>query len=185
MARSVVLVVAAFGLVSAAAGDARAQSAPADAADATGAPSSQAILFEPLRLALLSEVPPTGRGLPGCADHLEAAGTATAATFGAPMQSVFAHTLLPRLTLFGFSRAGCPADAVIGGGLVYVVPLRPKVFFVTGLGTVLQPRIDGQPPVVHAVGRADVVFDRGAGRSLHVGVRAGGRAPGLTFGGIF
>lgn len=183
-----------------AAGDARAQSAivgpprvtwagaPSDAQGAAGvhAPSSSSILFEPLRLGLLGETFPMDRLEPGCDRHLEAAGTATAATAGAPMQSLFARRLLPGLTLFGMSRGGCAVGAAIGAGLTYVVPLAPKIFFVAGFGAIGTPPIPGYRRLdVRPLARVDLVFDRGGGRSWNVGVRANGRTSGVSFGGIF
>lgn len=161
--------------------------APGDASGSppSGAPSSQAILFEPLRLGLLGDAHPVWQSEPGCSDHLEATGNATASSAGAPMQLLYARTLLRRLTLFGMSRGGCAVDAGAGGGLVYVVPLRPQVFFVAGFGTFVQPPYGNRPAMVHSQGRADVVFDRGDGRSWSVGLRTTGRAAGLSFGGIF
>lgn len=161
--------------------------APGDASGSTGstAPSSQAILFEPLRLGLLGDVAPMSAGEPGCADRVEAAGNATASSSGAPMQSLAARTLAPRLTLFGMSRAGCAIDAGMGGGLVYVVPLRPSVFFVAGFGTLVQPPYGARPAIVHTQGRADVVFDRGQGRSWSFGLKTTARTAGVSFGGIF
>lgn len=161
--------------------------APSDASGSAGraAPSSQAILFEPLRLGLLGDIAPMSAGEPGCADRVEAAGNATASSSGAPMQALAARALAPRLTLFGLSRAGCPVDAGIGAGLVYVVPLRPSVFFVAGFGTLVQPRYGERPAIVHTQARADLVFDRGQGRSWNVGLRTTARTAGVSFGGIF
>lgn len=161
--------------------------APGDMTGRSGAraPSSQAILFEPLRLGMLGDVPPMSPGDPGCRDHLEAIGNATASSAGAPLQFLHARTLAPRLTLFGMSRAGCAVDAAIGGGLVYVVPLRPKMFFVLGVSTLVQPAYGGRPAIVRPQVRADVVFDRGGGRSWNVGIRSTGATSGVSFGGIF
>ena len=150
-------------------------------------PSDPSILFEPLRLGLISEVAPMSANEPGCSDRVEMTGSLTAATAGMPMQYLRAVRLAPRLTLIGFSRAGCPIDSAIAGGLTYVVPLRPSMYFVTSAGVLVQPPY-GQvrPLTVIPQVRADVVFDRGEGRSWSVGVktnRHGG--PSLTFGGIF
>ncbi len=196
--RASLAIVAAIALTCVAA-DARAQSAivgpppvrwigaPSDASGSAGsiAPTSQAILFEPLRLGLLGGVAPMSATEPGCADRVEATGNTTASSAGGPMQSMTARTLVPRLTLFGMSRAGCPVDAGAGGGLLYVVPLRPSVFFVAGIGTFIQPPYGQRPAVVHTQGRADVVIDRGQGRSWSFGLKTTGRAAGLSFGGIF
>jgi hypothetical protein len=152
-------------------------------------PSNPSILFEPLRLGLMSDVPSRAAGEPGCSDRIETTGGFTAAGAGTPMQFMRALPLplVPRLTLVGFSRAGCPIDAVIGGGLTYVVPLRPSVFFVTSAGALLQPPYGQRPLAIIPQARADVVFDRGEGRSWSVGVRTnrGAGSPSLTFGGIF
>lgn len=158
----------------------------AQATGDTSVPSSPSILFEPLRLGLVSEVPPLSATEPGCADRLEMAGSATGATAGTPMMSTRAWSLAPRLTLIGFSRAGCPIDSAIAGGLTYVVPLRRSVFFVASGGALLQPPYGRRPLTIIPQARADVVFDRGGGRSWNVGVKTNRQgAPSLTFGGIF
>jgi hypothetical protein len=152
-------------------------------------PSSPSILFEPLRLGLMSEIAPRSATEPGCSDRVETTGSLTAMGAGMPMQFMRAMPLplAPRLTLIGFSRAGCPVDSVIGGGLTYVVPLRPSVFFVTSAGALLQPAFGQRRLAIIPQARADVVFDRGEGRSWSVGVRTNRAAasPSLTFGGIF
>lgn len=137
-------------------------------------PSDPSILFEPLRLGLLSEIPSQAATEPGCSGHVE---TTYALSF----------PVARRLTLVGFSRAACPIDSAIGGGLTYVVPLRPSVFFVTSAGLVVQPPY-GQvrPLTIIPQVRADVVFDRGDGRSWNIGVKTNRHSgPSLTFGGVF
>lgn len=152
-------------------------------------PSNPSILFEPLRLGLMSEIPSRAAGEPGCSDRIETTGGLTATTAGSPMQ--FMRTVpipfAPRLTLVGFSRAGCPIDAAIAGGLAYVVPLRPSIYFVTSAGALLQPPFGPRPLTVIPQARADVVLDRGEGRSWTFGVRTsrGTTGPSLTFGGVF
>lgn len=151
-------------------------------------PSSPSILFEPLRLGLMSEIAPMAATEPGCRDTVEMTGSLTAMGPATPMQRVRAVPLGPRLTLVGFSRGGCPIDAAIGGGLTYAVPLRPSVFFVTSAGALVQPPFGTRPVTIIPQARADAVFDRGEGRSWSVGVRTttrGGGSPSLTFGGIF
>lgn len=149
-------------------------------------PSSPSILFEPLRLGLMSDVAPRSATEPGCSERIETTGGATAMTAGTPMQFFTSRPIAPHLTLVGFSRAGCPVDAAIGGGLTYVVPLRPSVFFVASAGILAQPPYGARPLIIHSQVRADVVLDRGEGRSWSVGVRSNrGSSPSLTFGGIF
>lgn len=150
-------------------------------------PSDPAILFEPLRLGLVSDVGSRAATEPGCSDRVETTGGLTAMGPGTPMQftRVVPLPFAPRLTLVGFSRAGCPIDALIAGGLTYVVPLRPSVFFVTSIGALAQPPYGHRPLTVTPQVRADVVFDRGEGRSWNIGVRSNKSGPSLTFGGIF
>lgn len=136
-------------------------------------PSDPSILFEPLRLGMMSEVPSQAATEPGCRGHVET-------TYA------LSRPLTPRLTLVGFSRAGCPIDSAIGGGLTYVVPLRPSVFFVTSAGLLLQPPYGQRPLTIIPQVRADVVFDRGEGRSWSVGIKTNRQAgPSFTFGGVF
>jgi hypothetical protein len=152
-------------------------------------PSSPSILFEPLRLGLMSEVAPMGATEPGCRDRVEMTGSLTAASAATPMQFLRAVPLplAPRLTLIGFSRAGCPIDSAIAGGLTYAVPLRPSIFFVASAGALLQPAFGKRPLTIIPQVRADVVFDRGEGRSWSVGVKTNraGSIPSVTFGGSF
>lgn len=136
-------------------------------------PSDPSILFEPLRLGLMSEVPSQAMTEPGCSGHVE-----TTYQLSFPVAR--------RLTLVGFSRAACPIDAAIGGGLTYVVPLRPSVFFVASGGILVQPPYGPRPLTIIPQARADVVFDRGQGRSWSVGVKTNRQSgPSLTFGGVF
>lgn len=150
-------------------------------------PSSPSILFEPLRLGLMSEVAPISAAEPGCRDVGAMTGSLTASGSGMPTQ-ITRHIpipLFPRLTLVGFSRVGCPVDSAIATGFTYVVPLRPSVFFVTSAGVLLEPAYGPRPLTITPQARADVVFDRGDGRSWSVGVKSGRAGPSLTFGGIF
>jgi hypothetical protein len=65
--------------------------------------------------------------------------------------------------------------------------LALSVFFVTSAGALLQPAFGQRRLAIIPQARADVVFDRGEGRSWSVGVRTNRAAasPSLTFGGIF
>jgi hypothetical protein len=151
-------------------------------------PPPPSIFIEPLRLGLLSDVPSRSANEPGCSDRVETIGSLTAAGPGSAMQFTRRVPIpfIPRLTLVGFSRAGCPIDAAIGTGATYVVPLRPSVFFVMSSGVLVQPPYGNRPLTIIPKVRADVVFDRGEGRSWSVGVQTIHRhGPGITFGGIF
>jgi len=98
------------------------------------------------------------------------------------MQHLLAKQLTPQLSLVGMSRGGCALGAAGGGGLLYVVPLKPRLFFVAGFGTTLDPPIAGaRPAIVRPNGRMDLVIDRGQGRSWTVGIDTRG----VSFGGLF
>jgi hypothetical protein len=155
--------------------------------DDAAPPPPPSILFEPLRLGLMSDVPPLSATEPGCGDRVEMTGSLTASSAGMPMQFTrsIPIPLLPRLTLVGFSRAGCPIDSAIGGGFVNVISLRPSIFFVTSAGILAQPPYGARPWVVHSQVRADIVVDRGEGRSWNFGVTTRKSGPAFTFGGVF
>lgn len=139
------------------------------------------VLFEPIRLSLLGSTFPTGRYEPGCNEHTESTGAATAGVPGFASQYATGLRLAPRLTLFGFGQGGCSVDAKMGGALVYVVPLRPNISLVLSAGAMVVP--NGGPggrSVVRTDLRGDVVFKRSGGRSYSVGLGTGG----LTFGGV-
>jgi hypothetical protein len=148
----------------------------AQATGDTNVPTSPSILFEPLRLGLMSDVPPLLATDRECSDE----------RFATPRTAARALSLAPRLTLVGFSRAACPIESAIGGGLTYVVPLRPAVFFVASAGVLAQPPYGPRPLILHTQARADIVFDRGQGLSWSVGLRSNrGNSPSLSVGGIF
>lgn len=190
MARALALAVVIFGLSST--GSAFAQPAPTltqglppaqgpsigDAAGTAGDPVGR-LAFEPLRLSLMGSQPlvPTNQ----CGDSF-----ATARTTGDNQlrMGTFGTNLLggssprsPRLSLFGFSRFGCPLDGAVGTGLTFTVPLSPKVFFALSGGAIYLPATGAAT----VMGRADLVFPQKSGRSFNVGIGTRG----VSFGGIF
>ncbi len=145
--------------------------------DATGTPGDATI--EPLRVGLLGDVPPTGD--PACAQP----GAATAENANLAPSYLTTLRLVPRLTLVGFSRGGCPLDGAAGAGIVYMVPIRPNVSLALSGGWVSAPHAgpNGTPLTSRAV-RADFVFKQPDGRALSVGLKSGHGATGLVFGGV-
>jgi hypothetical protein len=139
------------------------------------------IIFEPIRLALLGAAVPGGAGDPECRDNgVESAGTATAGVPGFPAQHAAALQLIPKLTLFGFSRGGCQRDAGAGGALVYATPIRKDIWFVASAGILHLPHAGpGGAPVTKGHARMDLLFARPKGHSYAVGIGTRG----VTLGG--
>jgi hypothetical protein len=156
------------------------------------------LALEPLRLALLGEYVPGPTNDAGCVGSSEHAGVTGGSGF--PSQRIFGMNLLggpasswrtPRLTLFGFSRGGCPLDRAAAGGLMFVLPIRQDVFFVASGGAIYLPNAPNGTPVTNGTGaasaqvRGDLVFTRSGGRSFSVGVGTVRGAPAMSFGGVF
>ena len=141
-------------------------------------PSS--IIFEPIRLALLGSAVPVGAADPGCRESVESTGAATAGVPGFAMQHAAAVRLIPKLTLFGFARGGCPLDAGAGAALVYSTPIRKDIWFVASAGILHLPHAGpGGAPVTTGQARMDLVFARPKGHSYSVGIGTRG----ISFGG--
>jgi hypothetical protein len=159
---------------------------PFHVGDALGSPgddrSMSAALFEPLRLSLLGPYVP-GPSLNGpCADSLPSAGAVTAATPGFTPQYASAVRLVPRLTLYGFSRAGCALDAAVGGGAVYAAPIvEKKLWLVGSAGYVVLPSPAGRRPTVGSTANVNAVLLRRDDKTLRLGVGTRG----VSFGGTF
>jgi hypothetical protein len=149
--------------------------------DALGAGS---LLFEPIRLQMLGSAGPSGGGDPACRDNtVESTGTATAGVPGFAMQHAAALQLVPKLTLFGFSRGGCPNTAA-GGAVVFAQPIRKDVSFVAGAGILHLPHPGlGAPAVTSGQAHMDLVLARPQGRSYSVGVGVRSGVTSLLFGG--
>jgi hypothetical protein len=151
-----------------------------DASGASGSALTPSFVLEPLRMALTGTAVPTGRFEPGCGEHVEATGTATAGVPGFAMQHATSLQLVPKLTLFGFSRGGCAIDAGVGGGVAYATLLRKDIWLVASAGILHLPHAGpGGASITRFDVRADVVFARPKGRSYTVGVGTRG----VTFGG--
>jgi hypothetical protein len=161
-----------------------------DASGSDGSGGRGASTLEPIRLGLMADAPATGAS-PGPCESNDARSFEPSTSPITPFQSAYGIRLVPRLTLFAFSRGGCAFDGALGGAFVFVQPLAQKVSLVMSAGSIYLPHygLHGAPAVA-AQARADVVFQRPAGRSLSVGIatpRVGsvGGSPRLTFGGIF
>jgi hypothetical protein len=88
-------------------------------------------------------------------------------------------TIVPRLTLVGFSRLGCPLDAGIGGVVGYSTPIAPNAWLVASAGIFGTSTAWAKAPAAQSDARVDVIFQRPSGRAFGVGVDA--RQKGLTF----
>jgi hypothetical protein len=149
------------------------------------------LALEPLRLALLAPFvpgPPNDAGCMGSSEH----GSITGGS-GLPSQHLFGTNLLgapaswrtPRLTLFGFSRGGCPFDRAAGGGVTLVLPIRQDIFFVASGGAIYLPTTATGASASSSQVRGDIVFSRSGGRSFSVGVGTTRGGPSMTFAGVF
>jgi len=123
----------------------------------------------PLRLSLMSEAFPVGRALGDdpCASHEDAAGNSIQGF------SIQRQTYLPitqQLVLHGFSRAGCPIDAGVGGGLTYSIPLPSKMWLVASAGAYAQPSVTPGPIQPRPDARLDVILRSTPSSALSLGV---------------
>jgi hypothetical protein len=151
---------------------------PLKPGDASG-DAAPAFLFEPLRLGLQRDVVPHPSTTPGC----EPAGFVTAEAASFVPQHAFAMRLVPNLTLVGFGRGGCAYDGAVGGGFVWATPLSQdkKTWLSLSGGALYLPHYGPNgTPVSKRQLRGDVVFDRGNGRSLSVGLGTHG----ISIGGL-
>ncbi|HEY3816968.1 MAG TPA: hypothetical protein VGL81_07355 [Polyangiaceae bacterium] len=135
--------------------------------DANGLAPALAVM--PLRLSLMSATFPIAGALGGapCASREEASGNTTNG-FAVQRQSYLALT--PQLVLHGFSSAGCPLDAGIGGGLTFAAPVAKSVFLVAGAGAYTQPSLQPGRAVTHGDARIDLVFKSTTDRAWGVGL---------------
>lgn len=159
-----------------------------DASGSDGSGSSASPALEPIRLGLMGDAPAGGAAAGPCESN-DARSFEASTSPTTPFQSAYGVRLVPRLTLFAFSRGGCVFDGAAGGALVFVQPLAPKVSLVLSAGAIYLPHYGtGGSHGVATQARADVVFQRPEGRTLSVGIatpRNGSGSPRLTFGGIF
>lgn len=117
----------------------------------------------PLRLTLVFDAFPQARSFPECPSLEEPSGNTLN---GFPIQRYTFLPVAPRLTLHGFSSAGCPVDAGIGGGLTYAMPLVKDTWLVPSTGFYSLPRRG----ITNFAARIDVIRTSSDGRSLNVGI---------------
>jgi hypothetical protein len=128
-----------------------------------------ALAVMPLRLSLLSTSFPIAGALGGapCASREEASGN-TVNGFAVQRQVYLAIT--PRLVLHGFSSAGCPLDAGIGGGLTYSVPVAKSVFLVASAGAYSLPSAQPGRVLTKGDARIDLIFRSTPDRAWGIGL---------------
>ena len=117
----------------------------------------------PLRLTLVFDASPIARAFPNCPSLEEPSGNTI---HGFPIQRYTFLPLAPRLTLHGFSSAGCPVDAGVGGGLTYAMPLVKDTWLVPSIGFYSLPRRG----ITSSSARLDLVKSSSDGSSLNVGL---------------
>jgi hypothetical protein len=155
--------------------------------DASG-PLAPDLLFTPLRLSLTSGLPASGPFIPGCDERAEASGNSVN---GFAVKRYTFLDLGPNLVLHGFSSFGCSADAGIGGGVTYWVPLSKTLSLVASAGAYGLPTPGlATSSVVTSSGRLDLVKRLGWGRTLTFGLGTrvrtrDGLFSGVGFGGSF
>jgi len=135
--------------------------------DAQGLAAALAVM--PLRLSLMSTTFPIAGALGGnpCASREEASGN-TVNGFAVQRQAYLAIT--PQLVLHGFSSAGCPLDAGIGGGVTYTVPVSKSVFLVASAGAYSLPSVQPGRVTTKGEARIDLVFRSTPDRAWGVGL---------------
>jgi hypothetical protein len=140
-------------------------------------------IFEPLRLALLAPSVPVGSMLAPCRDSVTSAGSVTASRPGFAPQYASALRLVPRLTLYGFSRGGCAVDTAVGGGMVYAQPIVPqKLWLVGSAGSIFLPRAGSLgAPVARTEARVDALVMRGDQHTMRFGIGTRGVSFGTSF----
>jgi hypothetical protein len=138
------------------------------------------LALQPLRLGIFSSPEPQGRA-EDCTQSFSSVVEASA--FG--MQNALRVRLLPRLTLYGFTRGGCPRDVAMGGAITYVAPISKDVFFVLSGGAIYLPAGPGGTGIASGQIRADLMIRRSGGRAWFVGIGSTGRHTGVTFSGTF
>lgn len=141
----------------------------------TGLDPAAAVL--PLRLSMLAMAFPLAGALPSdpynCRPREDASGNSQ---YGFPVEHQVYLAMTSRLVLHGFSRLGCPVDAVAGGGVTYSMPLSHDVWIVPGAGAYAKSSLtQGRVPSKGTV-HVDLLMDTGNGRTLGIGVgKRGGR----------
>ena len=120
----------------------------------------------PLRLSLQSPIFPMAGGFANCVSREEAAGNTVN---GFAVQRFASLQLAPGLTVHGFTSGGCPVDGAIGGGVTYVVPLRPTLALVASAGAYAAPNHPSSSRV-STDARIDLTKSLDSGRTLSVGV---------------
>lgn len=141
------------------------------------------VAMMPLRIGLLGDTWLKARVFPGCEADVEAG---TNSQNGFALQRTAAMRLVPRLTLVGFSRAGCQVDAALGGGLVYSALIKKDFWFVGGVGVLGLPHAAPAGTTMwKGEIRADLMFRESPSRMWNLGLRStGGGVTGLSFGGL-
>jgi len=78
--------------------------------------------------------------------------------------------ITPQLVLHGFSRAGCPLDAGIGGAVTYSVPVSKSVFLVASAGTYSLPSAQPGRVLTKGDARIDLIFRSTPDRAWGLGL---------------
>ena len=135
--------------------------------DAQGLAPALAVM--PLRLSLMGDTFPIAGALGGspCASREEASGNTVN---GFAMQRQVYLAITPQLVLHGFSSAGCPLDAGIGGGMTYSVPVSRSLFLVASAGAYSLPSAQPGRVLTKGDARIDLIFRSTPDRAWGIGL---------------
>jgi hypothetical protein len=133
----------------------------------TGIAPSLAVL--PLRLAMLGSAFPRASSSP--TDPLRCDPDSSGnSEYGFPVERQVYLAMTSRLVLHGFSRFGCPVNAVVGGGVTYTMPLAQGVSIVPSAGAYAKSSlVQGRVPTRGMV-RVDLMMHSSDDRTLSIGV---------------
>jgi hypothetical protein len=133
----------------------------------TGLAPSLAVL--PLRLSMLGSAFPLAGASPTNPLHCDADSRGNS-EYGFPVEHQVYLAMTSRLVLHGFSRLGCPTDAVVGGGVTYTFPLTQGVSIVPSAGAYAKSSVvQGRLPTRGTV-RVDLMMHTSDDRTLSIGV---------------
>jgi hypothetical protein len=135
--------------------------------------------FTPLRLSLSQGLFPLASVMPNCASREDASGNSIN---GFAIERYSYLRLVSRLTLHGFSSAGCAGDAALGSGLTYAAPVGRKWWLVSSVGFYALPPVDSAlSAVVSTAARIDLVKQLPAGHVLTFGMGTRNRTGAALF----
>jgi hypothetical protein len=133
----------------------------------TGLAPGLAVL--PLRLSMLGSAFPLAGSSPTHPLHCDPDASGNS-EYGFPVERQVFLAMTSRLVLHGFSRLGCPVDAIAGGGVTYTIPLAQGVSIVPSAGAYAKSSlVQGRVPTRGTV-RVDLMMHTSGDQTLSIGV---------------